>query len=259
MYRIECSAISYIGLVRSKNEDNYYINGKYKTDIAIDTEGYIDNAPRHAYLYAVCDGMGGEKFGELASLLAVKSLANFQETDIRQTLKEYIHTANDLICKEIIKNNGVRIGTTLALLYICEGYALSCNIGDSRVYLLRNEDLYLMTEDHTEAQRLVEMGMLNQDDVSNHKSRNKLTQHLGIFPDEMVIEPFAANPLMVEDNDMFLLCSDGLTDMLEDKAIEEIMRQNSTPQDITEKLITTAMQNGGKDNVTVIVVTAKIK
>ena len=257
MFRIECSAITYIGLVRENNEDNYYINGKYKADSSVDTEGFVDKQQRDSYLYAVCDGMGGESFGELASMIAVESLAEYQSTDIKRTIREYIQKANKLICGEIVKNNGIRSGTTLALLYICDNKAISYNIGDSRIYLQRNEDLYLLSEDHTEAQRLVKMGIIKPEEAGSHKSRNKLTQHFGIFPDEMVIEPFVSEEVGLRKNDIFLLCSDGLTDMVSDDDIADILSlEGKDTTDMVKKLASKTQENGSKDNVTIIVIKA---
>jgi len=255
MFRIECSAITYIGLVRENNEDNYYINGKYKADCNVDTEGFVDRKQRDSYLYAVCDGMGGESFGELASMLAVKSLAEYQLTDIRGTISGYIRKANKLICDEIVKNNGIRSGTTLALLYIYDNKAISYNIGDSRIYLLRDGDLYLLSEDHTEAQRLVKMGIIKPEEAGSHKSRNKLTQHFGIFPDELVIEPFVSEEVKLRKNDIFLLCSDGLTDMVSEDDIADILSlEGKDTTDMVKKLASKTQENGSKDNVTIIVV-----
>jgi len=255
MLNIECSVITYIGLVRSNNEDNYYVNGKYKTDSSVATEGYVDTAHRDSYLYAVCDGMGGEKYGELASMIAVQTLAQYQSTDICQTINKYINNANKFICEEIKKNNGVRSGTTLALLYIRNNKAISYNIGDSRIYFFRDGDLYLMSDDHTEAQRLVKIGALNQEDASKHKSRNMLTQHLGISPDELIIEPYVSEVVKLKKNDILLLCSDGLTDMVSDDDIADILWQSdASTTDLVKELAANTQANGGKDNATIIVI-----
>ena len=255
MFNIESSAITYIGMVRRTNEDNYYVNGKHKSNFGVETEGYSDSKQRDAYLYAVCDGMGGENFGELASMIAVMVLKKYQDTDIRKTLKNYIDTANKLICKEITKNNGARIGTTLALLYLYGNKVFSCNIGDSRTYLLRNDDLYLLSEDHTEAHRLVKMGIINQDEVSTHKSRNKLTQHLGIFPDELVIEPYISEEIELYQDDILMICSDGLTDMVSDDDIADCLAMPDLSTTEMVKLLAAKTQaGGGKDNATIIVI-----
>jgi len=255
MLNVESSAITYIGMVRSTNEDNYYVNGRHKSNFGIETEGYSDNKQRDSYLYAVCDGMGGENFGELASMLAVMVLKKYQDTDLRKTLMNYIQTANKLICNEMEKNNGARIGTTLALLYLYDNKVFSCNVGDSRTYLLRNDDLYLLSEDHTEAQRLVKMGIINHEDVSTHKARNKLTQHLGIFPDEMMIEPYISEEIELYRDDILMICSDGLTDMVSDDDIADCLAMPDLSTTEMVKLLASKTQaGGGKDNATIIVI-----
>ena len=255
MYQLECSAITYIGLVREKNEDNYYVNGKFKSNSKSDTEGYSDNEPRDSYLYAVCDGMGGEALGERASLIAVAALSHFQLTDIRRTINKYIHAANRLICDEMQKNGDAQMGTTLALLYIHNGIAYAYNVGDSRVYMLRDDDLYLLTEDHTEAQQLVEMGRLRPEDASFHESRNKLTQHLGIPIEGFKIKPYISEDVEIRENDIFMVCSDGLTDMVSDDDIADcLITENANATELVKMLASKTQENGGRDNATIIVV-----
>jgi len=253
--KVECTVITHVGLVRGNNEDNFFINGRCKSDNTVTAEGFIDNIPRDAYIYAVCDGMGGESAGEVASMIAAKVLMEYMSTDIRHTVSSYIQKANKYICDEITANNGVRSGTTLALLYIRDNKATSYNLGDSRIYLLRKGDLYLLTEDHTEVQRLIKMGMIDEESAKHHKSRNKLTQHLGIFPDELIIEPYISKVIKLKKDDIFLICSDGLTDMVCDDDIADIMADKSLDTSgIAKELSATAQENGGKDNTTVIVV-----
>jgi len=254
MLKIECSAITDIGLVRRNNEDNYYINGKVKASSGVNTEGYIDNKPRDSYLYAVCDGMGTESFGELASMIAVKTLTQFQSTDIHRTIKKYVQTANKFICDEMNKYN-VKIGTTLALLYIRDNYAFSCNVGNSRVYLYRNGDLFLLSEDHTEAQRLVVTGIIKQEDADRHNARYKLTQFLGIPPDEMAILPYISEEVKLKKKDVLLVCSDGLTDMVSDDDIaDSLSDKRDSATDMVKILASKTQANGGKDNTSIIVV-----
>ena len=253
----ECTAITHVGSVRSNNEDNYYVNGKFKKNNNIPTEGYTDTNVRDAYIYAVCDGMGGEYFGEIASMIAVAVLAEYQDTDIRYSVMDYIDRTNNIICGEIEKHNGVRSGTTLALLYIYGNKALSINIGDSRVYLLRKKDLYLLSEDHTEAQRMVDMGVITDEEAKNHKLKNRLTQHLGIFPNEMTIEPYVSEEIKIKKGDVFLVCSDGLTDMVSDDEIRAILSQKyEDTVGIAKKLSAAADAYGGRDNTTVVVIRA---
>ena len=253
--RIESAAITHIGLVRANNEDNYYVNGKVKTDNTVAAEGYSDDMPRDSYLYAVCDGMGGESYGELASMIAVKTLTVYQSTDIRHTLMEYIQRANKYICDEIAKFEGVRSGTTLAMLFLIDNKAISYNIGDSRVYLCRKGDLYLLSEDHTEAQRMVDLGMISEEEAKTHMSKNQLTQHLGVSPNELRIQPYISQEIKLKKNDIFMICSDGLTDMVSDDEIGNIMSQMDIDSaEMARELAATAQEHGGKDNTTVIVI-----
>jgi len=255
MLKISCSASTDVGKVRDNNEDNFYVNGKFKTSNTIMSERHIDNKIREQYLYAVCDGMGGEDKGELASMIAVESLAEYQSADISQTAADYIKKANNLICDESEKNGGVRMGTTLIFLYIKNGKAVSYNIGDSRAYLFRKNKLSQLSEDHTQAQLLVKMRLLKKDAVSSHKGKHILTQHLGIYPDELIIEPYVSKQITIKQDDIFLLCSDGLTDMVSDDKITEILSlKNAEATDLADKLVETALANGGRDNVTVIAV-----
>jgi len=253
--KIESTVITHVGLVRGNNEDNYFINGRCKSDNSVTAEGFIDNKQRDYYIYAVLDGMGGESSGEIASMIAAKTLTEYVSTDIRYTVTDYIQRANKYICDEIMRNGGARSGTTLAMLYIRDNKAMAYNIGDSRIYLLRKDDLYLLSEDHTEVQRLIKMGMIDEESAKHHKSRNKLTQHLGIFPNEMIIEPHISKEIKIKKNDMFLICSDGLTDMVNDDDIGDIMsRKDLDTSGVAKELSATAQENGGKDNTTVIVV-----
>ena len=253
--KIESSAITHIGLVRTNNEDNFYVNGKCRTNNSTVAEGYSDDAARDSYLYAVCDGMGGESYGELASMIAVKTLTVYQSTDIRRTIMEYIRRANKYICDELSKFGNIRSGTTLALLFIKGNKAISYNIGDSRIYLKRKRNLYLLSEDHTEAQHLLHMGIINEDEIAGHESNNKLTQYLGILPEEMIIEPYISQEIKLKKNDMLMICSDGLTDMVTDDEIAEIMAQKDLDSSaIAKELAATAQEHGGRDNTTVVVV-----
>ena len=246
--------ITHIGAVRKSNEDNYYVNGVFKSKNSIATEGYTDNAKRNAYLYAVCDGMGGESSGEIASMIAVKTLAKYNATDIRQTIMEYIDSTNNLICDEVVKSNGKRSGTTIALLYLRDNRAISYNIGDSRVYLLRKGDLYLMSEDHTQAQKMVQAGVISEEEAKSHNARNKLTQYLGAFPDEMIPEPYISEEVRLKRNDIFLVCSDGLTSMVNDDEIREILSEDKDSVGLVKELATTAQMHGGNDNITATVI-----
>lgn len=248
------------GNIRENNEDNFYFNGihlnKENREIPVQ---YAEKRTDDLQIYAVCDGMGGEARGEDASLIAVETLAKYQNMlssnnihDFDKYIEMYLLEASNSI-NEKSKDIGYRrIGTTIALLCVVKDKICIYNIGDSRVYRLHRNKLTQMTEDHTQAMRAVRMGTIKPKDAKNHPHRNKLTQYLGVSTAEMIIKP-SISCLDAVDNDMYLLCSDGITDMIDDDDIKKIMKHGKTEKDIVNELIEKAKNNGGRDNITAIV------
>ena len=253
-YGLNAAARTHVGRVRSNNEDNFYLQGEIREDVnRQEAEARGDFSPAR-FLAAVADGMGGETAGELASLLAVQSLCPSTTERAEGTARSSVAQANEKICNEIEKNGGRRMGSTLAALYIDNGQALCCNVGDSRCYLLRNGTLEQLSTDHNKAKRMVELGVLTPEQAARHPSRHELTQHLGIFEEEMLIEP-AFHPLVgLRPGDVFLLCSDGLTDMVTEADITACLLEESGPEEKAETLVRLALEGGGRDNVTVLAV-----
>lgn len=256
MIILNSAAITNGGLVREKNQDNYYLNGVYKDDLQRFDEIATDLEPRKFFLCAVFDGMGGEANGEWASLTAAHILSEYQDCDFSGKADEYISKANAAICQGIVDNNGLRTGSTLAILYIKDGKGYVFNIGDSRVYRIRKEQIETLSYDHTEAMRLVRLGLLPKEQMNSHPGKHRLTQHLGIFEDEMQLEVHKSKKFSVKEDDVFVLCSDGLTDMLTDEEILQTVCETDGELDIAKALIKKALDNGGSDNVTVVVVKA---
>lgn len=257
MIKITSAVVTDVGKVRSNNEDNYFVNGKYRENTDTLNEEYEENKTKERNILSVCDGMGGEAYGELASLIAVQTLLEFNDRNINECIGEYIESANKKICDEIEKNDGARIGSTLALLYIDNARAYVYNIGDSRIYLMRDDVLTQLTADHTLAQRMVDMGLIAPEEMNTHSGKHKLTQHLGIFPDEMIIEAYETEVMELKENDIFILCSDGLTDMLSDDEIAEIANDDLSAKEIASRLVAQAVEKGGRDNTTVLIAKAE--
>ena len=244
------------GRIRSENQDNFYLNGTYRQNPA---DMQIQRAQRHdsaAALYAVADGMGGEKYGEVASLMAVRAMDALRRSGRGQDLTHYLLERNAEICDFIRQNHGVRSGSTFVGLCICGASAALVNIGDSRGYLFRDGSLSQLSRDHTAVWQMIRLGAITPEKARVHPDRHKLTQHLGIFPDEMVIEPYEAAGT-VRDGDLFLLCSDGITDMLEDKDISRLLCADESPEAAAEGLFSAATAAGGRDNITVLLVRAE--
>lgn len=247
----EAYVITDLGLKRKNNEDNYYLNSVFKTDTEVSKEDFYEISKSKKNLYAVCDGMGGEEYGEKASLIAVDTLKDFQNTDFNKNIHNYISVANNSICDFITANSGKRSGTTFASVFIDGNKARSYNVGDSRVYLFRDRQLMRLSVDHTRVQQLINMGILTPQDAKTHKDRHVITQYLGIFPEELEVSPYISDEIKIKEGDVFLLCSDGLYDMVDDSDIERILKGKKDVKEAAKRLVDTALENGGKDNVTV--------
>ena len=258
---MKCKTVvcSSVGKKRKVNQDNFYINGFINEE----QKHYILKSyfsSKSEQILCICDGMGGEKYGEVASYIAVKKLISYKDrysnliNRFDEHMNAYVQSANSAICTFIQENNGDRSGSTMALLCISpeKKEAVASNIGDSKVFLFRNNELKKISEDHNQAQSLVNIGLITEDEARTHKDKSKLTQHLGIFQDELVLEPYISDNIILEENDLFLICSDGLTDMLGYDAIEKILKDNLSLKDKCKKLVEKANENGGVDNTTVI-------
>ncbi len=257
---VECS----IGKLRDNNEDNFYYNGVYLTENETEfSDGQNISIDNNLQIYAVCDGMGGEEFGEEASLIAVTSLLKYHKKlndmkyhSLNKYIDMYFAEVNSQICELRKERGNCRIGTTIALL-ILEGTNIHIiNIGDSRIYKFKGSKLEQLTEDHTPAERAYQMGVIKKEQIKTHPHRNKLTQYLGLAPEELQLNPFRMQ-LKAKNNERFLVCSDGVTDMLSDEEISKILKMSKTPSAAAKILIDRAKVNGGRDNITAIVVDVK--
>lgn len=211
-----------------------------------DTFGYND------CLFVVADGMGGHQAGEVASAIAVETIlkANLNG-DIKVALKKTLALANQNILKQAEENIELTgMGTTVAVLYLENGLAYVTNIGDSRVYYLSDNELKLLTNDHSLVNELVKTGEITVEEAKSHPKRNILTQALGsngtMDPEIIKIE--------INKGDKFLLCSDGLTGSVSETSIQELMTQMIDPEIIVDQLINSANEFGGGDNITVVLV-----
>ena len=268
---LQSYAICGLGHVREENQDNLYVNGTIRTPAESTAIFSHANVSEARGLYAVADGMGGGAHGGLASFVIVQEMITKESyffDEYEEGHERFLLHANGVVCDLMKKYKGNYIGSTFAGLCINQDYAIISNIGDSRIYLFRKvkkikeakditefhgENLHQLTLDHTATQRLVEMGILSKEAARNHPDNHRLTQHIGIFPSEMVIEPYCTL-IDIHENDIFLLCSDGLTDMLTDKEIEEILITDDNLEEKANKLFAEALNYGGKDNITIILV-----
>lgn len=243
----------HMGKIRANNEDNFYFNGIMlpEENDALDRTLIMSCDTGKLPCFAVFDGMGGEQYGECASYASAKRMKRFLEDGEGENLPP----ANRLIRLTLEMNRAVlteakkrltrHMGSTMAGLFFEDDRAWAFNLGDSRVYSLNHGRLCQLSEDHVDSRALY-----------SKKAKPSLTQHLGIDEEEFVVEPTVVGE-MLENEKLFLLCSDGLTDMLSDVEIREILCEHTEPAVIVETLIDAALSRGGKDNTTVIVCIVK--
>lgn len=235
---VKWGASSDTGTLRVQNEDSFLAEEK---------------------IFVVADGMGGHNAGEVASAMAIKMLAEAQANGISDSsqLAKVIEQINHSIFQAAANQTDQRgMGTTLAVLALTpnettnEVSAAVANIGDSRTYLFRNDEFRQVSVDHSYVQDLVSEGLITREEARTHARRNIVTRALGIEP-SVAVDTWTL-PLITGDR--YVLCSDGLVDEVTDEAIEKCVKQKIEPQKVADQLVALANANGGRDNITVIIV-----
>lgn len=236
---IHYGTVSDQGKVRSSNEDSYTANLKNR-------------------IFLVADGMGGHAAGEIASQIAAATVEEVMAVKVgsgqphEETLRSAAEEANARIYQaQRMKSELAGMGSTLTALSIRGGKYYVAHVGDSRAYLLRGGVLDQLTRDHSLVWQLYESGVLRKDELSSHPQKNLITRSIGPHPQiEIDLEEGDAR-----EGDVYLLCSDGLTDMVTDENIRKILSApDRTPQQLGEALVAAANSRGGADNITVVVV-----
>jgi len=248
--RIRASGITDVGLKREENEDFFSKE---------DSLG----------LYVVADGMGGHLAGEVASRVAVeminKSIRKWLEEEAREDelfgppdnsltlignyILSSIRMANRVVYEMAMENQEYHgMGTTVVILYVTPKLIIAANVGDSRIYMVRDGHMEMLSKDHTIVQEQVDMGTMTEEEAATSPLRHILTKNLGsaenLEPDVFEIEP--------SNKDRFVLCSDGLTDLVTDDEILEMTKKNRDPSNLCRKLVDMALKRGAHDNATVI-------
>ena len=240
---IRSYATSDVGKVRELNED--YFSVSYPED--------------EIQLFVLADGMGGYNGGEIASQLAVNSVKNYiasnyanaknSNEDLLELVKNASQYANMVVYEKAQTSEELKkMGTTLDICLIQQGKAYIAHIGDSRIYRYRKGFFRKLTKDHTYVQELVDVGKITKEESINHPEKNMLMKALGVTP---FIEPDVMVKGFMKD-DIYLMCSDGLTNMVPEMKITKIIDEN--PVDSTKLLVQAANDEGGIDNVTAIII-----
>lgn len=240
---IETAFASSIGRIRKSNQDFVKVfKNKSDTTLAI-----------------VCDGMGGHQGGDVASTMAVSHLGhNFESTDFTDTnsahkwIEVQLKSENETILKTADRFPDLnRMGTTIVLAFAFKDTALIAHLGDSRAYIYADGHFTQLTEDHSLVNELVKMGQITKEQAKHHPQKNIITQALGV---SSTIDPEFRN-VALNENDIILLCTDGLTNSLSDPQIQQILATKELSlKDRCNKLINEANRLGGGDNITVCLV-----
>lgn len=233
-------ALTDIGRRRQLNQDFIYCS-----------ETPVGNLPN---IFIVADGMGGHNAGDYASVLAVETVveeigASFEKNPVK-VLEHAITQANTILRQRASENFSLSgMGTTLVAATCIGRYIEVANVGDSRLYVVGDE-ITQITEDHSLVEEMVRMGGIDREEARNHPDKNIITRAVGAR-DDVEIDFFN---LELQTGDMVLLCSDGLTNMVDDEMIRRILKNGGSLRDRVEELVETANRNGGRDNISVIVI-----
>ena len=273
-FRLEIAAITHPGLARDNNEDSYLV-ARLVRAIEVETTSLpaIVGARRsdHAgHLLIVADGMGGVEGGERASMLAIETIEAFCRTDFRSFLH---HEPNDEAALYRELKSGIEkadlavlkcadsdpklagMGTTLTMAYGVANVFHVLHVGDSRAYHFHQDKLRQVTTDHTLVQMLVESRAIAPEEARTHPKRNVVTNVVGGPEEGIYVE---THTLTLDDGDLLLLCSDGLTEAVDHESIESILRNQPDQDTALKALLAKALDAGAPDNVTILVARAHI-
>jgi PPM family protein phosphatase len=242
---LQAAALTNQGLERSRNEDSCFAASSGEKALLV-----------------VADGMGGHRAGNVASNLVIKEaekawiklekLSPEAGADIRIIIEDFIQDANRLIIEEADQNpNQKGMGTTVTAALLCERNLTVGHVGDSRAYLIDGENMKQITRDHSLPEHLIESGQITQEEARCHPQRHILTRALGIS-EKLTVDLFAEQ---VKQGSAVLLCTDGLTNMVQDEEILATVNSYSDPQQVAEALVEQANKCGGLDNITVVIAT----
>lgn len=255
---IHAAVVCHKGCVRGNNEDNFFFNGDFMPLQEMNEGAMIEHTftDKHQ-LYGVFDGMGGGEWGERASAIAAQTIQTtylaMKKGDIAKHLNDFAYRANARVVEDGRAHQVDTQGTTMAVLAISGAAAQVANVGDSRVYLLRDSQLKQLSMDHSMVGELVREGHMTAEQARKSSNNNVITHYLGMPDDELPTQLVYQVTEEVKDGDRFMLCSDGLCDLMSNAALERKLRSFDQPLDCARQLVMDALEMGGKDNTTVIV------
>jgi protein phosphatase len=224
---VKCAALSDLGKNRKNNEDSYYCQ-------------------ENSNLFIVADGLGGHSAGEIASDMATQYIVKQNPQNIDDLIKA-IAESNNYVYAEAkkLKND---MATTISSLIIKDSKAYIGHVGDSRIYLIRGENVYRLTDDHTPVMESLRSGLITEEQAKNHPLKHMLSRTIGTYPQVEV----DALTIDIEENDFFIMCTDGLSNVVNENDMYDIYKKAENINTIPQQFVDLANYRGGPDNITVI-------
>ena len=269
LVEIDVDARSHAGYHRANNEDHFFVTRLGRTLQTMITSLPAGDVPARSeevnYVMVVADGMGGHAAGEIASRMAISALVSLaldvpdwifkvdeeNAPEIERRSRKYVQEVGAMLIEHGRRDDALHgMGTTLTAVRSFGRDLLITHVGDSRAYLLRAGGLHRLTRDHTFAQLLVDTGQLTPGDPTVSRHRHVLTNALGGSTEHVDVD---VDLVRLEHGDRVLLCSDGLSDLVDDETISGTLAGSASSNDACAKLVQLALDRGGRDNVTVIV------
>lgn len=259
---IRAAVVSHKGCERDNNEDNFFFNGDLMPLADMDKGACIvqefDDANQ---LYAICDGMGGANLGERAAYISVRQMVNFAETfaqgAVQQNIEKFSNQISQLVADDAKKNHARIEGTTLAMAAIVKQVLYVANVGDSRVYRMRDGELKQLSDDHSEVNRMRAAGLLTEEQARKATNNNVITRYIGMDASKRPVEFAYQSKHTVVTGDKILLCSDGVCDLLSRAQMAGVIQNAASPAEAARNLVMYSLELGGKDNTTAMVLEVK--
>jgi PPM family protein phosphatase len=263
------AALTDRGKVRTKNEDHFLVSQISRRQQTLSTNVPVEQLPAQAgedgYMMVVADGMGGMAAGDVASRLAISAgieifhrspkwgfkINKKEARELFERISEHLRKIDETLTERSESDHRLfGMGTTLTVAYSVGVDLFIVHLGDSRAYLFRDGKLRQLTKDHTVAQAMADAGYIAPEEVRHHRKRHVLTNFLGGHHGKVKGD---VRWLRLRDDDQLLLCSDGLTDMVDDQSIVRILQTLDPPVDVAQALLDQALGRGGLDNITIVI------
>ncbi len=266
--RVDAAGLSHRGRVRADNQDHYLVarvGRSLDTLISSLPTGEVpDRFDETGYVMMVADGMGGAAAGEVASRMAISTLVNIvldvpdwimrldddKADELMRRAVDYYHQVDSALVELSRTNPQLSgMGTTMTVAYSIGRDLFVAHVGDSRAYLFRGGRLEQLTRDHTHVQEMLDAGMLTREEAATHRLRHVLTNAVGGQEELVDVD---IHRLVLADGDRLLLCSDGLTEVVDNQEVAEVLGRMKAPEIACRSLVDLALERGGPDNVTVV-------